>query len=338
MVTVNRNDLLSILSSIKPALAKRDIIPQAQHFIFANNEVFAYNDELFISHPFDTGLECSVRADEFYKILQRMSVDKLELTVDDGQLKIKAGKTRAALAIESDGTIFSMVASLDLPNIQWTPLAKGFIAGVDLCMNSASEDASQGALTCVAIRGSQLYSTDDARISWFAMESSMADFLLSARAAKHLVKFDVIEYCATDSWVHFQTKDAVVFSCRQIAAEFPDVEEFFEGEGSRIKLPAALRDTVERVGVMADGDIEIDRKITVCFETDKVICKGDKKGVGWIEEDIDTNYKQAPIQFAINPGFFHQILEQSTIMKLMEGKALFTSGSFKHLIALPISE
>lgn len=338
MPTVKRSELVGILASIKPALAKRDIIPQAQHFIFANDEVFAYNDELFISHPFQTGLSCSVKADEFYKILSKMSVEKVDLEVKDGVLHIAAGKTKGKLAIEEDGQIYQLVEGLHLDKLEWKKFGKDFLEGVELCMYSACTDASQGAITCVHVNGQDLFSTDDVRISWFQMESKMDQFLLPARAAQQLVKFDVIEYAATDSWAHFQTKDGVIFSARQVLADFPAVSEFFDGEGNRVKLPEALAATVERVGVMADGDIDIDKKITLSFTTDKITCTGSKKGVGSLEEEVDTVYKKEPFEFSINPEFFSHILAKSTVMKLMEGKALFLSGNFKHLIALPMPE
>ena len=60
---IEREELLKVLSAIRPGLAKKDIVEQATHFIFTGQEVLTYNDQICISYPFETDFECSVPAD-----------------------------------------------------------------------------------------------------------------------------------------------------------------------------------------------------------------------------------------------------------------------------------
>ena len=48
---LDRLELLSILSTVSPALANIDIIPVMTHFWLDGESVMAYNDKIAITHP-----------------------------------------------------------------------------------------------------------------------------------------------------------------------------------------------------------------------------------------------------------------------------------------------
>ena len=118
--------------------------------------------------------------------------------------------------------------------------------------------------------------------------------------------------------------------------EYPDCLPFFELEGgSRLRMPKGLKGAVDSVTFFAEGDTDFDKKITVSFKEDSVFCTGEGRN-GWIEKKVPINYRRKDVSFVINPIFFSQILDNVTSVTLTKEKALFKSGNFKHVIALPI--
>ncbi|MBU0659837.1 MAG: hypothetical protein KKF15_13865 [Alphaproteobacteria bacterium] len=149
-----------------------------------------------------------------------------------------------------------------------------------------------------------------------------------------LIKFDVKKFHVGDSWVYFSTDDGVVFCSRVVKEDYYDVDEYFKFDGTRLRLPKALKDSVDTVHILAEGDFDIDKRIDVKIGDGKISCRGERS-IGWIESELDIKFsKEEAIEFAINPIFFSQILDKSTTMTIGEDRALFLSGSFKHLISL----
>ena len=57
---VNREGLLEILQRVQPALADVEMLEQSRSFVFTNERVYTYNDEIAISHPCQMDFErCS---------------------------------------------------------------------------------------------------------------------------------------------------------------------------------------------------------------------------------------------------------------------------------------
>ncbi|MCK5343207.1 MAG: hypothetical protein KAR20_07375, partial [Candidatus Heimdallarchaeota archaeon] len=56
--------LLSALNVVNPAVSKRQKggMEQMTHFIFTEDSVTAFDDQLCISYPIETGLKCTVKA------------------------------------------------------------------------------------------------------------------------------------------------------------------------------------------------------------------------------------------------------------------------------------
>jgi len=333
---INKNELLKVLSAVRPGIAKKDIVEQATHFIFTGNEVITYNDRICISHPFKTDFQCSVKGEEFYKLISSITDDDIEIKVDDKQITVKADKVRSGLSTLVESGVVELIDLLGIDKQEWKKLPKGFNQGIFLCMFSASKDISQTYLSCVATRGNALFSSDNFRVSLYELEDELPEFLIPAISVIELSKFDVEKYSLADSWIHFKTKENVIFSSRIVVAEYPDISGFFEIEkGTKINFPKELKSVVEAVSIMAEGDLDLNKKIDIKITKGKMTCRGEKDR-GWVERDCDIDYKGKEIEFSINPIFFGQILDKATTMVLSEDRALFESDFFKHIMSLPI--
>jgi DNA polymerase III sliding clamp (beta) subunit (PCNA family) len=258
---INREEFTKALAAVRPGLAKKDIIEQATHFIFTGNEVTTYNDYICISYPLKTDFRCTVDADKLYKVLAGMEAKQIDVEVKKDEFLISTKKTKSGLASFKEGKILEYIVGLGLKekDKKWKPLPSNFIEGMYLCMFSASTDMTHGALTCVYLKGENIFASDDLRISWFTMDGTVdKKMFIPVQSAVELVKFPVVEYAVSTiegvtSWIHFRTKDHVMFSTRTMAGEYPSVEEHFEIEGKKLTLPKELKGAVKYVSVLADG-------------------------------------------------------------------------------------
>ncbi len=337
---IQKEVLLSILKSVRPGLAKKEIIDRSTHFILAGDCVMTYNDQVCVSIPLKTDFICSVPADDFFKVVTSMSGDNLDITFKEGKIFLKGEKSRASyisVSGENIGEIQKLINALVLNSLKkkWKPLPEDFVRGVGLCRFSASQDMTYGTLSCVNIDDDKIISSDNHRISRYSMKKGIkTKFLLRTDSASELVNFPVIEFYLSESWVYFHTKDGVIFSSRIMNGEFPDVDSFMKVKGTKFTFPKETKKLVEDVAILSPGDFEIDKRISIKIGGKKMTLRGEKDK-GFIEKEIETKYTGAPIEFTVNPIFFSQVLEKSTSMTLAEGQALFLSDSFEHLMSLP---
>ncbi|GAG12893.1 unnamed protein product, partial [marine sediment metagenome] len=213
MIT-KKSTLLNVLQSVKPGLASKGIIEQFTHFIFSGEAVMTYNDEICVTHPLETKFQCSVIAEDLYKTLTGISGDSsVKLSLEDGKLCVKTATRQAKLSTEVENDAEKMIEMLGLKELEdkWIPLPEDFSKGMFLCMFSASKDMTKGAGTCVYLNGSNLFSSDEARISHYSLpKSTTLTTLIPARSVAELVRFEVTKVCLDKSWIHFKTEEEVV--------------------------------------------------------------------------------------------------------------------------------
>ena len=334
---INRDELLKILEAVSPAIGKKDMQEQLSGFLFTGDDIVTYNEQLCIKYPFETDFVCAISSEEFYKVLKGIEEETVDINEKGESLTIESVKTRAKLNtfLEDEG-ILKSIKSINDGEFKWKTLPEEFIKALSLCLFSVSKDISQGVLTCVCIGKGKLFSSDNYRISMYELEEIDDSVLLPLGPASELVKFNVKEYCRSDSWIHFKTDNGVIFSSRIVNEEYPDCLPFFKLEGgSRLRMPKALKGAVDAITFFAEGENDLDKKITVSFKEDSIFCTGEGRN-GWVEKKVPIKYKKDDISFIINPVFFSQILNSITSVTLTKEKALFKSGNFKHVIALPM--
>jgi len=341
---IKRQVLVDILAAVKPGLAKKAIVEQSTHFVMTGNEVITYNDRICISHPFKTDFHCSVSAEELYKILVGISHEEIDFEFKDQKIHIKGKGFNAGLATDTGENILKMVGLLDLKeaNEIKKPLPVDFIEAITMCMFSASKDLTNPGMACLLVENQYVASTDDLRISEYKMKSKMdCSILLPASSAVELVRFAVDQYVVSkdNAWIHFFGKNGVCFSSRLVEADFPPYSKFLEGfDSSEIKLPDNVKQMVETASVLTEGEISLDKEINIEIKDGLLRVKG-QNNIGWIESEIEVNFKNADsIQFGVNPFFMLKIMDHTKSMFYGGNKILFQSGEFKHVIALRIPE
>ena len=338
--SIKRTELLGVLNSIRPGLARKGIVEQSTHFMFLGKDVATFSDQIAIIHPFETAFPFSVKGDEFYKLISGITEEDLTFSLTEGKISIKSKSTKAGMStiVDDKDRVDKLVVNLKKEMKDWQDIPKDMISGLYLAMFSAAKDLSQGTLSCIYVTGKDILSSDSLRASWYEMESEVDDFLIPAKDVAELVKFtDIVSFCQSSNWIHFKTQGGATFSARKIPGVFKDLRKRFEIEGDTIELPPTLKEVTDSIIFLSEGDIEVNKIISVGIEKDSITLKAEKE-TGWVEKIVDFKYKGKPLQFLINPIFLSQILSKATEITLNNSIALFATESFYHIICLPREE
>jgi len=330
-VKINKKDLIDALKSVKPGVSSKEIIEHSNHFVFTGDAIRSYNDQISIYKPMKTEINGAVKANEFYELISKLNAKEIDIDVDMGQIHIKAGKTKAKISIEEEYS----TPIIDIDKIdKWIKLPEGFLDAISFCLFSAGSDMTIPALTNINIKQDRVISSDRFRITRYVMDKKIKKaMLLPALAASSLIPYKPTSYSVEPGWLHFTNEDDVCFSCRTTDADYPAVDNFFDIDGEEVTLPGTLKDTIDRVKILAKTDFDQDLKIKISLTKGTLTCKGEGK-LGSVEESVRVKYKGNPIEVFIHPGFLQDILSKLKTVTIGEKSFLFKGDNFEHVISL----
>lgn len=333
--TINRKELINALTKVIPGLAVKEIIEQSSYFIFEKDRIWTFNDQITISQSFKSNLAGAVKADEFYKLLNKLNDDELTILTEEGSFSIQGKTITANIKIDPD----IKLQPIEAPGInskKWQTLPKDFNEAMAVCIFSASRNMIRPELTCLYITEDSIFSTDTFRATKRIMDGEVKEnLLLPATSAKELSKYNVNKVF-TDSigWLHFTNKEHTMFSCRTfVDLKYPEkIREFLEVEGEEIKLPDDFESVIDRVSTLITADFDLDRFVDLTIEKNTLICKG-RGPHGSVSEKIKIKYSGKPIEIKVHPGFLLEILKNLNNMIVGE-RLLFKGNNFSHAICL----
>lgn len=332
-------DLLEILDILKPGLSSGGLQEEADHYLFMGDKVATFNGSICVVADFSIGFEGSVKALEFYKLLSGVAEKKLEIRLEKGQLMAGKKKSSFGLSYCEPGKSHEIVKSLYKKDLNWRPLNEEVKRAIGLCAFSSSKDMTKPALAGVFVGGGDVMSSDNYRISWFQFEEGgiKRSFLIPAQAAAYLIQYDLKEYALEESWVHFRGNE-VYYGSRLLDNEFPQkAKEFFpEKDLEGFEVPEALSAALDKAMILLQEDPLLDKEVNLSFRRDSILCESNKKGVGWVEEEVPLKGgPEEDIKLSVNPVFLKEILKYTTqVIPVDENRLMFLSGNFRHLIAL----
>lgn len=321
----------------------------AESIIFNDKTIIGFNEEIAVNYPFKTGLKGAVRLTELYKLLQKIKdetvtfliekeEDKEEIT--GGELIIEAGNIDAGFPLIKDYVIPDIeVVDLD----SWESLPDNFIDGIQFCLFSASSDISDGILVTLEISEDHIRSTDNYRLTEYNLNSNIkTSFLLHQRFVKAIATHNPIKVAQDDSWLHFCDNKDNILSVRKLSEAYPEIDEFFNIEEiEKITLPSSLKDTLNRTRILASDDFD-NEVVIITINKDETICECQGK-YGWIiettKDKAEYKGKKKELKFIAVPEHLLQILDEVKTVTIGEGRLLFESDNFKHIIVtLPDAE
>lgn len=342
-VGIDRKGLLGALERVRPGVA-RDVthgFGASDRFVLAGGMVCAYNDSVGVAAPFDTGLDCSVLADDLHGALSKMSDDTVALGRKGDQLTIKGERAEFGLGCADPAE--GLLAFFGLKGKGWRELSKCFLDAVSMCAHTAAADERRMEFTGVCFRGKDVFSTDNARISWYRRKKAFdGELLIPAAALAGLAGHAPAEYFVGEGWVFFRDAERVVFGCRLLEADFPDCRPMFpkqkemEGLDSVTLTRDEMKGALTRANVLLAGADALDRTVKLTFG-DVLVCETERKERGWFREEVGKKKVRRECSFFINPDFLLQALELEPEMDLYfvdNSRVMLAKGNFRCLMAL----
>lgn len=342
----DKEALKSALEQVRPGLANKELVEQSTSFVFMNARVVTFNDEISVSCPLPGWeIEGAVKAETLYKFLGKATGKEIEIEADEGEMRLKAGRSRIGLAFQTE-------IRLPLDEVdeigQWHLLPDDFKEAVNFVRFSVAKDFSKPLLTGINIRDTGIVEGGcGTRATRFEMKKVMpvGTFLIPGDSAAEMLKYDVKEISLTERWVHFKTKDGTVFSSFLFAEEYPSesfsrvmqLDNFVE-----ISFPAELTDVLNRAGAVfeksgpsgkQDASIELKKKKNRIF-----VQAASEDGTEWFKEWVKCPKETADsddFTVLINPHFLLDILKRSNAAKIeVESRIKFEGENWEHVAAL----
>jgi len=329
-VNINKSQLIETLAKLKPGLAHKDIIEGNVCFQFYEDSVVTFNDNIFMSLPFPSGIKGGVRAEELFKLLTKLKEDEIAISIEGNEFRLQSGKTEAGIAL----------VDIEYPQLtpvgEWQELSQELLEAIELTKFSVSSNMTMPRLTCIHVMTDRVVSSDGYRLTCVSLEKqSPFEFLLPGFAAQHLSDYNLVELLVEPNWIHFRNTDGLSFSVRSMEGEFlstEQVDSYMQVDGPTLVFPA-IEDTLDRCKLMADGDVAFETKVELAFQENVMTCLGQKE-LGWVKEEVEVEYIGNPFKIFINPTFLAEILKRTTQVVVGDSRCLFIGEKFKHVMVL----
>lgn len=335
---IERDSFINALTKVKPGLANKEIIEQSTNFIFHENKVFTYNDDIMVSHPLELDIEAAVPAKELYSLISKQKVDEIEIILKDSELLITGGRTKAGIKVSEELTILPLIKEVSIPEAFFT-LPKNFAEAVRFCIFSTSKDMSKPALTCIHVKEDIVESCDNYRLTQYKLSKPIKkEFMIPYQPARYIGNMKVKSYTISKNWLHFKAEDNTIISCRTYVDKYPNISSMTKVIGKEIQFPKGIIETLDRVQIFSESEFVQDELIKITLKKDKMLVRGEGD-TGWINETLKVKYDGSDLSFWVSPRLIRDILV--LLNKTIYGtnnKLKFTGDSFCHIVCLAEEE
>jgi DNA polymerase III sliding clamp (beta) subunit (PCNA family) len=333
---INRQKFIDALAKVKPGLANKEIVEQSTHFIFDNDKIWSYNAQITIVQNFESGLTGAIKADNFFKLLSKISDEEISISKETGKVHLFGKKIKSTIKIDPDIKIRPIPVP-DINSEQWEELPENFNTAIAFSAFSASRNMVRPELNCLYVIEDNVIGCDTFRGTKYKLKSKMKqEFLLPAIAAVELAKYNPHKVIAKEGWLHFINKEKTTFSCLTYPDEkYPEqIWNFFKIEGEKVVLPEDFLDAISRAEVLLTVDFDLDKIVSLVIEDNQIICRSEGD-YGDFEERADIEYSGEKLDIKVHPVLLREILKHLNAMIVGE-RLLFKGENFDHVICLSI--
>jgi len=323
---IERESLIEALDIVAPGIAKKELVVQSDSFVFTDNHICTFNDDISIKHPCEIDLYGAVRAEEFSKLMKKITAKEINIVIDKGQLVIASKRTTAKMVINEEITL---PIQDDKQELKWKKLPKNFNKAVSLCLLSTSKLSDSQTLTCVSFSKDKIQSCDNDKMTIFTLDKEYfkKDLLISAKNLYALMNFKAIYYNRGKDWVHFKTEQGTIYSCRQYDFDYFDLMSQVE-KGKPITFPKDMITLLDRAVIFSDQD---KKQVKVSITNGSMVVTGQNE-VGSIVEKSKIKYKGKDFEFNVIPEVLHHILKVDAKAFLCEHGFKFKADDFIHVV------
>lgn len=327
---INREEFLKQLESVVPGLSAREVIEQSSCFIFQNQKIFTYNDEIACVQKSLLDIEGAVQAMPLISILRKLSEKEIDASILHNELLIKGKRKRAG--IRMDNKILLPVNSVEKPK-GWKKLPKNFVDAVALVQPCAGDNEAQFNMTCIHLCPHWIEACDNYQAIRYKMEIDLKkSTLIRKDSIKHIIETDMIDFSQTRRWIHFRNLSGLTLSLRHWREDFPDLKSILKMKGEPLDLPKGLKETIEKADVFSSED-PAGNNVIISLQPGglEVIGKG---ASGWFAERKKSKYKGSIQHFTIATQTFLELVQRYNECKVSKNRLKVKGGKFIYITVL----
>lgn len=310
---LNRKELILAMQKVLPATSDGNFyVTGADTILFTPNTINAYNDNLSASVKFQTDLTGTVKAKDFFKLLQKLGTEEIDIEQASGKWLLTSGSTQAEINLKEDA-LTPYVEVLDVDSVEFQDLPENFMTGMVLCKIPSNSSFLRG----LFVKGIDMCSTDEIRMNFFELEAEMPCFWIDDPAVNELLKLPekLIGYSVAPGWIHFQGESDTILSCKRNQESAFPIDKLLTYRGVYEQtpddllqsLPKNFQTVVDRVAVM-HTDIDGYQAINFHIQKDKITISS-KTESGSVQETLkwDTPFpKKIDVEFLADFSFLKE--------------------------------
>lgn len=331
-----KDEIVRVLEQTSPALSEKEIIEQSDCYVFHDNKVITFNDEIACFVEFDTqGLVAAVKGRLLRDLISTMEEDKsITLEVVDGKFKVK-GRRKATEILMQDKIILP-VDEIEKPE-KWRSLPDGFGDALAVVVRCADIRQGDKSLNYVHVLPDYMEACDnDQYCRWVLPVKIKAPVLIKRSAAKAISDIDPVKISDTRNWIHFRSRGGQIISARKYVDDYVDWSEIVDKPvGRPVDFPTSLIETMRRIRLVVKDSEEEDPKVVISLTKKEVTLTAEGANVRHTERK-KTTYTGPDIRFSTSPAVIETIIAQQETVHVSEDETamLVRAGGYTYIASL----
>lgn len=323
---VDREQFTNILKRVQPGLAKKEIVEHSTSFLFYSGMVATYNDQIAISHPVqDLDFSGAVDAYKLYNLLDRLKKNQVEIKVEDNQLKIHSGRSRAGILFQktiATSLLHSLKDVFKIENLTWKQLPAKFIEGITLCGACASQNMTMPELTTLHIKGNFIEACDNFRIAKYSLSTPFpAELLIPVISLVGLKEFDPSSYAIKENWIYFKNAQKAIYAARLLKGTYPQLSNtLLEKSSIKFKIPSKLKDILQRATLFSE-------EVNIHINDNNMLVHS-RGEAGWFKEKLPIKYESKAHSFLISSKVLLELPVKNLVAELTARTIRFKEEDF----------
>lgn len=328
---LNREDLLRQLEAVVPGLATKEVLEQSSCFVFQDNTVTTFNDDVCCRMVCPMGgLSGATPARPLLELLGRLNEQYIDISEDKGGIIVKGKRRRASIQMEAE--VMLPISNVAMPT-KWVKLDPNFTDAVGVVQHCASKDTNNFHLTCIHITPDHVEACDNFQLARYPVATGFTtEALVKRDSLKHVTGLGMTEVSVGDTWCHFRNPAGLVLSVRRESGDYDDLTPILDTRGEGVTLPGGLAEAVDRAEVFS-GENSENNVVFIQLKNSEIRIKGEGAS-GWFEERKQVAYDGKPMGFAIAPKLLIDITEQTNECEISEGLLRVANGKYVYATCL----
>lgn len=328
---INRKELLRALEACVPGLSAKENIEQSSCFIFSENSITTFNDEILCVHDTPLGLHGAVPSKPLLELLRKLTEDEIQITSTDTELRIKGNGRRVVIRMSPDVLLPTGVVD---PVEEWIDVPPAFGDALSMVAECASKSGDDRELSCVHFQPHMIEACDRYQAIRYNVETGVGQNALIRRSSCAAVQgLGIAGMAETEVWMHWKTYTGLQVSVRKYASTFPSLDDIFATEKTgEAHIPGSIVEIFNRAAPFF-ADTTKGKQGLIRLRKGQMMIRA-ANGEGWYEEIRDIDYDGPKMTLGVNPKYISGLVKHGIPCDITASSLRITGDAFVY--ALPL--